>query len=419
MATIRKRERKDGTAIFQVRWLQGGRGGTWESEPFADETGADQFKKLVDAHGQAWPPGWVKGKGFVEPEEIDGDVPLLDYANEYVDHLTGLEPRTRHDYRAMVTRYFPLITHATADKRVVDATVCNLTQADVKRWVRLLDEGLRDPQKPEEWLQKPSHAKSTRNRHALLFCVLQAAVEADPRLRDRNPCVGVRLPRVDSGTQEEMTFLEHDEWQRLRNEFTDHGARDLADFLVGTGLRWGEATALKVQDLTLHTDAPTASIQRAWKRQVDYTFALGPPKTAKSRRMIALSPIQVDMLRRLVTGQPPEAFVFRTVLGNHWRHQNFYNRKWLPAVEEAVSKGLLKRPRIHDLRHTHVAWLIGAKVPLPAIQGRLGHQSISTTVDRYGHLVRTLDAEITAAVEAAMGGAPAPVASGLRAVASA
>lgn len=49
-----------------------------------------------------------------------------------------------------------------------------------------------------------------------------------------------------------------------------------------------------------------------------------------------------------------------------------------------------------------MAWLIAARIPLPAIQVRLGHESISTTVDRYGHLVRELDAEISAAVEAAM-----------------
>lgn len=52
MASIRKRERRDGTAIYQVRWLQGGRGGDWQSEKFADEESAKQFKQLVDAHGQ-------------------------------------------------------------------------------------------------------------------------------------------------------------------------------------------------------------------------------------------------------------------------------------------------------------------------------------------------------------------------------
>ncbi|WP_262009738.1 tyrosine-type recombinase/integrase [Streptomyces sp. FIT100] len=54
---------------------------------------------------------------------------------------------------------------------------------------------------------------------------------------------------------------------------------------------------------------------------------------------------------------------------------------------------------MHDLRHSHASWLIAAKVPLPAIQARPGHESITTTVDRYGHLLAALDDEIIAAVE--------------------
>ncbi|MFD3658042.1 tyrosine-type recombinase/integrase [Streptomyces sp. NPDC058620] len=70
---------------------------------------------------------------------------------------------------------------------------------------------------------------------------------------------------------------------------------------------------------------------------------------------------------------------------------------------------------MHDLRHTHVAWLVAANIPLPAIQARLGHESIQTTIDRYGHLVRALDSDISAAVQAAMGGQP-PSDRGLRLV---
>jgi integrase len=204
---------------------------------------------------------------------------------------------------------------------------------------------------------------------------------------------------------------------RIAAEFTDPEARKLADWLVGTGMRWGEATALQVRDLALNADVPTANVQRAWKRARKgsaQSFYLGPPKTKKGRRVLALTRSQVEMLRELVAGMPPEAYVFRTATGLHWRHANFYNRKWKPAVEAAVAKGLPKRPRLHDLRHTHVAWLIGKRIPLPAIQARLGHESIQTTVDRYGHLVRELDAEIISAIEGVMAG-PAPVA-GLRAV---
>jgi integrase len=410
MATIRKRERKDGSATYQVRWLQGGRGGSWESEAFGDEDSADQFRKLVDAHGQQWPHGWVKGRGFVEPDEQPGDIPLMKWATRYVDRLTGIDIRTREDYYREIRIHFEHIVHTRADGIEVPATICNLTQDDVTDWVRREEDGERDPADPEKWLRREADPKSIRNRHGLLYCIVQAAVDAEPQLRTTNCCKKTRLPRVDDHIDDDMTFLERDEYARVAQEIKDPDARDLADWLVGTGMRFGEATALRVSDLNLTADKPTVSVQRAWKKAKkgsEKAFYLGPPKTKKARRLLGLSPAQIDMLRRHVAGRSPDDFIFRAAMGGPWRHANFYNRKWLPAVKAAVDKGLPKRPRIHDLRHTHVAWLIAAKIPLPAIQVRLGHESIQTTVDRYGHLERTLDDDITAAVEAAMS-APAP-----------
>jgi len=60
-------------------------------------------------------------------------------------------------------------------------------------------------------------------------------------------------------------------------------------------------------------------------------------------------------------------------------------------VERARALGLEKDTRIHDLRHTHASWLIAAGRPLPSIQRRLGHESITTTVDTYGHLMMEVD----------------------------
>ena len=411
MATIRRRERKDGSCIYQVRWLQGGRGGSWESEPFGDEKSAEDFKKLVDAHGQQWPHGWVRGRGFVEPDSHPGDVLIVDYAKRYVDRLTGIDDRTRDDYHREVRIHFAVLKHTDAYGQEQPATICSLTQDDVTDWVRAEEAGERDADDPEKWVRRPADPKSIANRHGLLFCIVQAAVDADPQLRTANCCKRTKLPRLDDHTREEMTFLEREEYQRIAAEITDPDARDLADWLVGTGMRWSEATALKVHDLNLTSDRPSVSIQRAWKKAKKGTasgaFYLGPPKTRKARRLLRLSPVQVDMARRLVAGLSPDDYVFRAAKGGAWRHANFYNRKWMPAVAAAVAKGLPKRPRLHDLRHTHVAWLIGARIPLPAIQVRLGHESIQTTVDRYGHLVQGLDDDIATAVEAVMG-VPAP-----------
>jgi len=404
MASIRQRERKDGTQIHQVRWLQGGRGGSWQTETFGDHDSAAQFKALVDVHGQQWPPGWVKGKGFVEEPAVAGDMPLVDWALRYVDRLTGIDERTRRDYRRDVDNHFSILQHVEASGRVVPATIANLSADDVQDWVRAQEAGERDPDNPEVWKRRPGSPKSIANRHGLLSGIVQAAIKAEPPLRSKNCCQGTRLPRVDDGIDDEMCFLEHEEYARISAEIEDPHARDLADWLVGTGMRWGEATALQVRDVNLTRKA--VSVHRSWKRaapgEVGPAYFLGPPKTKKARRVIALTDGQMEMLRRRMAGKKPEDLLFETPRGRSWRHDNFWRRRWVPAVEAAIAKGLPKRPRIHDLRHTHVAWLIAERIPLPAIQARLGHESITTTVDRYGHLVQALDGEIRAAVDAAM-----------------
>ncbi|MET9100009.1 tyrosine-type recombinase/integrase [Streptomyces antibioticus] len=414
MASMVERPQKSGAITFQVKWRQDGQ---WETEKFGGEdpdegrAQAEQFKRLVEAHGNRWPHGWVPGQGFVEAPAVPGDVPLVDYGLRYVRRLNGVDPRTKDDYERDVRMHFAKIVHTDVRGREVPATICNLIQEDVDDWVRYMHAGERDPEDPEKWLRPKADPKSIRNRHGLLYCVVQAAIDATPQLRTKNCCTKTQLPRADDHIKEEMTFLERDEYLRIAEEIKDPDARLLADWLVGTGMRWGEATALQVQDLALNADIPTANVQRAWKRAPrgsKTSFYLGPPKTKKGRRMVALTPTQVAVLRRVTAGQPPGAYVFRTPTGRYWRHGNFYNRKWVPAVEAAIEKGLPKRPRMHDLRHTHVAWLIGKRIPLPAIQARLGHESIQTTVDRYGHLVRELDAEIITALEDVMS-APAPV----------
>jgi len=80
-------------------------------------------------------------------------------------------------------------------------------------------------------------------------------------------------------------------------------------------------------------------------------------------------------------------------------------RKRCGALREAGLTPIGKRPRIHDLRHTHASWLIAAGVPLPYIQQRLGHENISTTVDLYGHMLPDMQNATAQAASQAMSGA--------------
>jgi hypothetical protein len=72
VAWIDKRRRSDGGVSARVVWRLGGtRDGAYQAETFSigsdaqNLARADGFKKMVDAAGQRWPDGWVKGEGFV------------------------------------------------------------------------------------------------------------------------------------------------------------------------------------------------------------------------------------------------------------------------------------------------------------------------------------------------------------------
>ena len=75
----------------------------------------------------------------------------------------------------------------------------------------------------------------------------------------------------------------------------------------------------------------------------------------------------------------------------------FRRRIWLPAVRDSVGEPM----RQHDLRHTHVALLIAAGEDPYVISRRLGHASIRTTYDVYGHLFEGRDRDASEALEAA------------------
>ena len=78
------------------------------------------------------------------------------------------------------------------------------------------------------------------------------------------------------------------------------------------------------------------------------------------------------------------------------RRTNFRRRAWGPAIEAA---GLEPPPVPHDLRHTAAALAIAEGAHPKAIQSRLGHSNITTTLNVYGHLFPGLDDELAARLD--------------------
>lgn len=339
------------------------------SDSFADARAARRFARLVEQiGGQA-------ARGSLDAHTSAGhDMPTLAvWLEHYLAHLTGATDGTIAEYRRTAARtWLPTLGHLPLD--AIDADTVKAWVGRQKRVVTVRG--------------TPTSAKTIANAHSLLSQALAAAVEKGHLTT--NQARGVTLP---SGVREEMVCLTHAEFARLIHATPDHW-RPLVATLAGTGVRWGEATALRWSDLDLDADVPQVTITRAWKRGPT-TRELGAPKTTKARRRVSLPAEVVDALRPHLGAA--DDFVFTGPRGGHVHHQAFHPRVWRPAI---AASGIGKRPRIHDLRHSHASWLIAAGVPLNVVQRRLGHESITTTVDTYGHLMG--DAQTIAANAASL-----------------
>ena len=245
--------------------------------------------------------------------------------------------------------------------------------------------------------------KTIANRHALLSAVCADAVRRGD-IPD-NPCTRIGLP---TGIVEEMVCLTPAEVAELA-DVIDPRWRDLVIVLVGTGLRWGEATALQCRHVVVDHRRGTASVRvrQAWKDVDSGPMVLGPPKTQRSTRTVTVRRGPVfDALARQVAGKPGTDWVFTSARGCVLRNGSFHGRTWIPAMTVlADERGWEKRPRIHDLRHTAATIMLAAGEDINAVSRILGHERVSTTLDRYGHAMPGAHEAALDALSGALGAA--------------
>lgn len=367
--SVRLRWLKDGTPYWQVRFREqyGGEirqsGLSWDNQ-----SDAERCDKLIRQFGPA------RAREILKLiEEPKDQLTLAAWLTRYVDHLTGIEPGTVKRYRAYIANDFAPTIGTTP--------LANLSRDDIAGWMNNSTTAKGG---------KPS-GKTVANKHGFLAAALGVAVERG-HLKS-NPCDGNRLPRWN---REEMVFLERDEFATLLTATAEYW-QPLVRFLVVSGCRWSEATALTPIDIDI--DAGTVRIRQAWKSGDD-GWEVGVPKTKMSVRTINVPGKALEALT--LTGE----WVFtNSGRGNRGdsgavRLPSFSENVWAPAVKRAQLAGLKKKPRIHDLRHTCASWLIQAGRPLPSVQQHMGHENIQTTVGVYGHLDRSSGVDNAAALAA-------------------
>lgn len=297
----------------------------------------------------------------------------------------SLKPSAEHSELSRIANHVrPLLGHLQLDE--IDHLV-------VQHWVADLLKGRGPAAAGSKRKRRALSPKTIRNCHGLLHKIMQAAVRA--KLIRGNPCIGTKLP---AKLHHEMRFLTEPEAERLLAALPAHW-RPLVLLLVSTGLRWGEAIGLRVGRVdVLAKPARLTVVEQLQELPGSGEIVFVAPKSARSRRTVTFTAKVAEALAGLVLGDR-RAMVFTAPRGGYVRTRNF-RRVWKTATAAAGLEGL----RIHDLRHTHAAWLISANVALTAVQHRLGHSSIAVTSDLYGHLLPAVDEGILLAVEAALAG---------------
>ena len=350
---------KDGTITWQVRYRITGTPNPVK-DTFDTQTDAEKFARLVDAVGGAAARATRrKGEGSARSA-----LTLATYLEMHLQALSAsVTPGTVAEYRRMAARtWLPRLGHLPLEAIDRDAVVA---------WVGWQRQQITNR-------GKPYSPKSIANAHGFLSSVLAAAVEAGHITR--NVARGVDLP--SDAERPEMVILTDNEFTLLLDALPERW-RLLVALLYSTGLRWGEATALTPGDLDLDGPTPVLRVTRAWKKGESGVY-LGGPKTRRGRRTVGLAPQIVPGLRELAEGRSSGDLLFTSAQGSRVSGQHFHGRVWRPALRRS---GLTKRPRVHDLRHSHASLMIAAGMDLLKLQHRLGHESLKVTGDTYGHLM--------------------------------
>ncbi|MDA8070283.1 MAG: tyrosine-type recombinase/integrase [Actinomycetota bacterium] len=307
---------------------------------------------------------------------------VAEWAQRWLDRSVHWKPSTRAGHEWML--------RARTLPRWGEVELTAVTRRDVEAWVAEMIAAGAQPDVLRRSLE-PLQA-------ICRLAVTEGALGADPT-------AGVRLPRQP---KRNLTVLTVAQVEALAREIehpvfkpAGHGARAAApdhrpDLALAVrlaaygGPRAGELWALRRRSIDL---AGPALLITESVTEVRGKLVVTPPKTGVNRRVPLPAMLREPLAAQLATRpEDPAAWLFVGQTGELVRHLAVYRRHFRPAAARAGVPGT----RWHDLRHTCASLLIAQGGHPKAVMERLGHSSITVTLDRYGHLFPTLDDALTA-----------------------
>lgn len=226
--------------------------------------------------------------------------------------------------------------------------------------------------------------------HALNKRILQYGVvmQAIPF----NPAREVILPRnTQKAKREKVKHFENQELKKFLDyldslnldKFRYYYENTLYKFLLATGCRINEALALSWSDIDL--DNAVVHITK----NLNYKQETNSPKSKSSLRDIDIDQATVSMLKQYKRRQVQEAWQLgrsETVVFSDFIHEYPNNRTLQTRLRTHFKRAKVTNIGFHGFRHTHASLLLNSGIPYKELQHRLGHSTLSMTMDVYSHL---------------------------------
>lgn len=249
--------------------------------------------------------------------------------------------------------------------------------------------------------QKGLSPQTVRHCRAILKNALGKAVKWG--LLHRNPADGTTPPRPD---KRKMRALTPDEVELLLSAAQQSNWYMPIFLSLWTGMRRSELLGLRWRDVDLVLG--TIHVALAMHRLKGGLTIYEEPKSRWGRRSLPMPPSLTILLRDHSTRREATCRSMGSSLDLDEQILMWPDgRSMLPnslshAFSRIAQKAGLTGVRLHDMRHSHASLMLREGVPAKVIQERLGHASISTTMDLYAHLLPGIQEEAAIKFDRAM-----------------